>query len=149
MDRALALAYGYIGKRERTTAEVRTRLEAKEISPPAAEVAIDELTQLGALDDARFVRLFTEDKRNLEGWGTERIVRALIDRGIDREMVAEVVAGEPDESELDRAVAVLHRRFPEPPADLHEQERALGVLVRKGYDTETAYDAVRMWAAVR
>jgi regulatory protein len=39
-------------------------------------------------------------------------------------------------------VAVLQRRFPTPPADARERQRALGLLMRKGYASELAYDAI-------
>ena len=47
-----------------------------------------------------------------------------------------------EESELDRALALLRRRFPSPPRDRRERDRALGVLIRKGYDSELALDAL-------
>jgi regulatory protein len=81
----------------------------------------------------------------LEQWGTERIARALSERGIERELIAEALAGEPGESELARAVELLGQRFPAPPQEWRERERAFGVLVRKGYDTEVASDAIRAW----
>jgi len=34
---------------------------------------------------------------------------------------------------------------PRASADPQERERALGVLIRKGYDSDLAYDAVRAW----
>jgi len=50
---------------------------------------------------------------------------------------------------LDRRHEILARRFPEPPRTPRERDRALGVLVRKGYDLELAYDALRRHAGVR
>ncbi len=51
--------------------------------------------------------------------------------------------GEPEpETELDRALAVLRRRFPDPPRDRRERNRALGLLLRKGYESELALDAL-------
>ena len=38
---------------------------------------------------------------------------------------------------------LLHRRFRWPPAEDRDRERALGLLARRGYDLELAYDAVR------
>jgi regulatory protein len=38
---------------------------------------------------------------------------------------------------------LLRRRFPSPPDDDRGRDRALGLLVRRGYDLEMAYDAVR------
>ena len=71
------------------------------------------------LDDARYARLFVEDKRTLEAWGSERIERELRARGVERELVAAALAdGDADaEGELDRALELLRRRFPEPPRD--------------------------------
>ena len=46
------------------------------------------------------------------------------------------------ETELDRALAVLRRRFPDPPHDRRERNRALGLLLRKGYDSDLALDAL-------
>ena len=45
-------------------------------------------------------------------------------------------------TEIDRAVAVLSRRFPTPPRERGERDRALAVLLRKGYDVELALDAL-------
>ena len=46
------------------------------------------------------------------------------------------------ESEKERALAVLRRRFPSPVGDRRERERALGILLRKGYDADLALDAI-------
>ena len=57
--------------------------------------------------------------------------------------------GEQDrEDELEAAVALLRRRVPGVPATPRERDRALGMLVRKGYGLELAYDALRRYAGV-
>jgi regulatory protein len=43
---------------------------------------------------------------------------------------------------------VLARRYPVPPATPREAERALGVLVRRGYALDAAYEALRRYARV-
>jgi regulatory protein len=91
------------------------------------------------LDDARFARLFAQDKRALEQWGSDRIRLTLNARGIDRELID---AALPAGRELDSAVAVLRRRFADPPRDRRGRDRALGVLLRKGYDPELALEAL-------
>ena len=40
------------------------------------------------------------------------------------------------DAELERALALLRRRFPSPPRERRDRDRALAVLLRKGYDTE-------------
>jgi regulatory protein len=145
-DRVLALAYRFLGRRERTTHELRAHLTAKGCEDVLVEQAIADLREQGYLDDERFARLFVEDKRALEGWGSDRIARGLRERGLDREIVAAALAGEDHEQELERALEVLRRRCPVPPADARARERALGILLRKGYDTELALDAVGAYA---
>ena len=140
---ALEVAYRYLGHRDRSVAEVRTRLEREEVAASTIDAAVEELGRLGYLDDARHARCFAEDRRKLDRWGAERIERRLLEAGIAREHIAAALAGQDRESELDAAVAVLRRRFPAPPQTDRERERALGLLVRKGYELELAYDAVR------
>jgi regulatory protein len=163
--RGFQVAYAYLNRRERTVAEVRSRLEKVEIASDEIEVVLAELLELGYLDDARYARVFTQDKRALEAWGNERIARVLGERGVDREL-AEAALSEPNGSasadavgeaderdwvaaadgEFGRALALLARRFPAGPAERRDRERAFGVLARKGYESETAADAVREWA---
>jgi regulatory protein len=139
---ALGLAYGYLNRRDRTVAEVRGRLERAGVDEATVEQALTTITGQGYLDDARFARLFVEDKRNLEQWGTERIERSLLARGIERDLARTALDGAAADTELDRALALLRRRFPAAPEDGRERDRALGVLLRKGYDSELALDAL-------
>jgi regulatory protein len=154
--KALALAYRFVNRRERTVAEVRARLERDELPEPEIDGAIGELVEFGYLDDARYARVFVQDKRALDAWGNERIARVLRERGVERELIEQALHEQHDdgwgiggeslpETELDRAVGLLTQKFPAGPSDLRDRERAFGVLVRKGYESETAADAVRMW----
>ena len=76
------LAYRYVGRRERTERELREHLEARDFAHGIVEEAVAELCELGYVDDARYAQLFAQDKRELEGWGSERIARALRERGL-------------------------------------------------------------------
>jgi regulatory protein len=144
--RALELAYRYLARRERTCAQVVAHLQGRGIEPAAIEAAVAELCEQRYLDDARFARTFAEDRRSLDDWGAERIERALVAAGVDRELAAQA-AGERDAAgELEAALALLRRRIRDVPASDRERERALAMLVRKGYELELAYDAVRAFA---
>jgi regulatory protein len=145
VQHALGLAYAYLSRRERTVAEVRRRLGREGLQDAVIDEAISVLADQGYLDDDRFARLFVQDKRELEEWGRDRIRRGLLGRGIEREVIDEAL-GEGDESDLDRALALLNRRFPTPPRERRERDRALGVLIRKGYDPDLALDALTAYA---
>ena len=143
LQHALDVAYRYLGHRDRTVAEVRQRLEAENVQPAVLEEAVGELERQGYLDDARYARRFAEDRRTIDAWGAERIERRLLAAGVDPALITAALDERDAGEELEAALAVLRRRFPRAPADDRGRERALGVLVRKGYDLELAYDAVR------
>jgi regulatory protein len=145
--RAVQLAYAYLNKRDRTEAEVRAYLSRRELPDADSDAAVNELVELGYIDDARYARLFAEDKRALEQWGSDRIRRSLAERGVDRELIEAALAEvDADTDELSRALVLLRQRFPEPPVDRRDRDRAIGVLVRKGFDTEVALDALTVLA---
>jgi regulatory protein len=142
-ERALRFAYDALGRRERTAAELRTVLERKRVEPAAIEAVVDELTATGWLDDARYARRFADDKRQLDRWGSERIARDLRRRGVAPDVIEQVVASQARNDELATALLLLEQRLPTPPADDRERSRAWRLLVRRGYEAELAYEAVR------
>lgn len=131
-----------MSRRERTCAEVREHLLARELGPATVEAVVEQLAEQGYLDDARYARLYVQDKRGLEQRGGERIRRELVSRGVDRELIELALFEEEPESELERALALLSRRFPEGAETRRDRERALAVLLRKGYDYELACEAL-------
>jgi regulatory protein len=145
VERALDIAYRTVARRERTVAELRTCLERKRVEPPAIDQAVDALTEAGFLDDARYARRFAEDKRELEQWGSERIGRDLQRRGIASDLIEAAVSDRPRGAEIETALLLLDRRVGAPLRDDRDRERAWRMLVRRGYATELAYEAIRSW----
>ena len=124
-------------------AELRSYLERKRVEPDAIGHAVGELSAAGYLDDARFAQRFAEDKRHLERWGSERIARDLRRRGVAPDLIEAVLAGQERGEELHAAIELLAVRVPVPPVGERERDRAWRMLVRKGYEPELAYEAVR------
>jgi regulatory protein len=148
LQHARDLAWRALNRRERTVAELARLLAGKRVEPAAIETVIGELREQGYLDDARYAQRFAEDRRRLDGWGAERIERRLQALGVDRDVIAAAVGEQDAAGELDAALAILTRRFPAPPETPRERDRALGVLLRKGYDLELAHDALRRHAGM-
>jgi regulatory protein len=142
---AFDIAWRFLGHRDRTEAEVRQHFVKKRTDPALVEEVVAALLEGGYVDDAAFAQRFAEDRRNLDQWGADRIERRLLELGVDRHLIqAAIAAGEHDE--LASACELLARRFPHPPETPRDLERALGFLVRKGYDLELAHDALRRHA---
>jgi regulatory protein len=141
-ERAIQLGYRALGSRERTVAELRTILERKRVEPEAIEDAVAELSGAGLLDDRRYANRFAEDKRDLERWGSGRIARELQRRGVPPHLIEAAVADRSREAELATALLVLEQRVG-PPRDDRDRDRAWRLLIRRGYQAELAYEAVR------
>jgi regulatory protein len=141
-ERAIQLAHRAVGRRERTVAELRTCLERKRVEPGAIDDAVAELTEAGLLDDARYAQAFADDKRYLDRWGSERIARELQRRGIAPDLIESVLSDRSRDAELESALVLLAQRAPTV-SDDRERDRAWRLLIRRGYEIELAYEAVR------
>jgi regulatory protein len=149
LQHALDLAYRHLARRDRTEAEVRRHLVGRGVDPATVESAIAELSAQDYLDDARYARRFAGDRRALDQWGAERIEQRLLALGVEPELIAAALADRPPEAELEAAISVLRRRLPDPPRTAREADRALGLLLRRGYELELAHDAIRAYARER
>jgi SOS response regulatory protein OraA/RecX len=141
-DDPLSAALAALGRRERSVAEMTAWLEQRGEPSHGVEATVARLIELGALDDGRFARRYAADKREIGGWGSERIRDALEARQIAPELIAAVLS-ESDEDEVDRAAELLACRS-ESLADDASRGRAFGFLTRRGYAPETAYEAIRI-----
>jgi len=146
VERARALAWRALNRRDRTELELRGILADKRVAPEEADVVMGELLAGGFVDDARFAERCAEDRRRLDAWGAERIARRLRALGVAPEHIAAALGEQEPGEELEAAVALLRRRVPAVPTTPRERDRALGMLVRKGYQLELAYDALRRYA---
>jgi regulatory protein len=129
--------------RERTEQELRALLERRRLDAPVIEGAIAEMVNLGFVDDAGYARRFAEDRRLLDQWGSDRIAADLGRRGIDRETIESALGGIERADELAAAIDLLNRRYQTPFAGDRDRDKAWRMLVRRGYEVELAYEAVR------
>ena len=143
IEDAVGKALSYLSKRDRTENQVRHRLSVAGVDDPTADQAILRLRDLGYVDDERFAHNYAEDRRTLDGWGSERIARGLREAGVPEEVAVAAALSRDRDGELSGALEVLDRKLAGPPADDREREKALGLLVRRGYELELAYDAIR------
>jgi regulatory protein len=141
--RALDLAFRSVAARERTEQELRQLLAKRGYEPDVVDDVVGALRDDGLIDDAGYARRFAEDRRLIDRWGSERIARDLARRGVDRELIEGAVGGVGHAEELELAVALLDRRFPMAFAGDRDRDKAWRMLVRRGYEPELAYEAVR------
>ena len=132
-----------ISVRERTENEVREFLARRGYERDVIGDVVRSLREEGLVDDAGYARRFAEDKRLIDQWGTDRIARDLARRGIGLDLIEGALAGIDADDEIQTAIDLLDRRFPMPFDGDRERDKAWRMLVRRGYQPELAYSAVR------
>ena len=152
--RARARPTRYLNRRERTVSEVRAPSRAQGRRAGTGRGGDRRRWSSRATSTTRASRgCSSHDKRELEQWGSERIRRGLLAAGIDRELVERALARERATrgDERDRARARAGAAAP-PLPDAAARTGASasarsGVLLRKGYESELALDALAAHAA--
>lgn len=136
-----------LARRARATGELERWLAQREHPRAAIAAAVERLTALGLLDDARFARGFA-GARGGGRLGPRRIERELRQRGVPSAVVAEVM-GEYREATAESGAGALEAaaerrlralRALEPPV---ARRRLLAWLLRRGFDAGPASDVVR------
>ena len=127
---AYDLALKALGRKERTEAQLAQWLRDRGVEE--AEL----------LDDQAYAVQYAADKRELRGWGPERIREELRARGVAAHFIEQAAGGEGQEEQVERAVGLLAERELDCESDA-DRSRALKLLVRRGFSLEVGYAAVR------
>jgi len=134
-----------LGRRMQSRAELERKLLAR-TTPEVARSVVARLIEWGYLDDRKFAEAFVHSRRR--NWGKLRFRAELARRGVDEQIVCEVLAegGEEGEEELERALALLHKS-----AWRHKGEHAHMVrfLQGRGYALAVAVEAAQRYQKLR
>ena len=129
-----------IAVRDRAIEEVRVRLSQEGYNSDVAKQAIDRAIACGYLDDERFAEFYIRSRINA-GKGLEGIVRHLKHLKIDPSNLE----GFPyrflpeDYDPINAACTVLQKK---PPRSKNKRQAAYAKLMREGYSSSDAYQAV-------
>jgi regulatory protein len=151
-DKAFQEALRILGRRDYFRLELAERLRSKGFAEEEVIRALDRCGELGLLDDRRNARRFAELRAVSKGWGPRRIEAELVRRGVGSELAREVAALDHDlEAEaLTMAMRRLERRAAPRWWRLHDRRgRMLSSLIGRGFDPDTALEAVREAATRR
>ncbi|MDD2712002.1 MAG: recombination regulator RecX [Simplicispira sp.] len=129
-------ALRYLAGREHSRAELLRKLAPHEEEPGQIERVLDDLQAKGFISEERVVASVLH--RRAPSLGAARVRQELQAKGIGAEQVRDALAQLQD-SELERARAVWHKRFGAPPADAREWARHTRFLLARGF----AGDVVR------
>lgn len=145
--KALEYALRLLARRSRSRSELAQRLAQKGFSEDVSARVFADLDGWGYLDDPLFARQWVGEKWKLRGWGPRRLRAGLYEKGINRDLIDEVVGELVSENdEREQAIKILVRRFknfdPDSLRDPKVKRRLFSFLYRLGYSPEAIGNAL-------
>jgi regulatory protein len=151
-DEAYQAALKMLSRRDYFRVELENRLSQKGYRPEEIEHALERCARLNLVDDVRLAERFVEFRSTEKGWGPRRLVAELRRRGVAVEVAEETSRLDPDQlrAALETALRRAELRAPRGWWRLSERRaRMVSSLIARGFDAESAIDAVDRLAAIR
>ena len=137
MMRAVAM----LARREHSQVEIIQKLMLKGVEEAEAHKVVAELVELDLQSDQRFLESKVRQRVN-NGYGPRRTQMELTGHGLD-ETVLEQAVEEPGEQWIQGAYDLIERRYGTSPLPFELRQKALGLLVRRGFTFDQAQQVIR------
>lgn len=152
MQQAVDRAYNYLSYRPHSREEVRRYLRRKETPPAIIDAALARLEQLDLVNDHAFASFWVESREQFSPRGARALKNELRMKGVEREVVEELIDDEKDEERAllaGRKKALSLVRIPT--MDFATFRTRLGsFLQRRGFGYEVSTRTVRaLWKELR
>jgi regulatory protein len=148
LQQAVDRAYNFLSYRPRSRAEVRRYLRRKETPPDIIDAAMVRLDRFDLVNDRSFATFWIENREQFSPRGMRAIKNELRLKGVEREVVEELIE---DEEEKDEELALRAARKKAlsltqiPSMDFNTFRNRLGsFLQRRGFDYDVSKRTVRL-----
>ena len=148
LQQAVERAYNFLSYRPRSREEVRRYLRRKETPPAIIDAALERLKRLDLVNDEAFTSFWVDNREKFSPRGARSLKNELRMKGVEREVVDEMVTDENDEERAllaGRKKALSLIRIPN--MDFATFRTRLGsFLQRRGFGYEITSRTVRaLW----
>jgi regulatory protein len=132
-----ARALRLLARREHTRTELERKLAGHAESAPALAEVLDALTLKNQLSERRYAE---ERIRQLSRkYGAARIRQDLKSKGVSDALIDQLIFQASSEGELERARAILERKYKSPAATREERARRMRFLQSRGFSSEIIF----------
>ncbi len=116
-------ALRYLGRRQHSAYELKLKLRQKNYDEDLVDIILNEFKESNFINDYEFAKVFTEENIRNKFWGRRKIESELFKRGVDREIIMDVLNEKfSGESEIDNALELGKKK--------------LGTLMNRNYDKD-------------
>ena len=144
-DQVLDKMAKFCAYQERCVKDVKDKLRTFDISQEAKDKILEYLMENRFVNDERFAKSFVRGKINQSGWGVNKIRFHLIQKGIDKELIDEVLGQTDEEFYRQRLVDVLKTKAKTVKADSDfEKKRKLAAYaMQKGFEAALVWEVFK------
>lgn len=124
----------YLGRKLKTISLDSSFVGCEGCPEDASELSRDIIARLvnkGYLDDRKFAKYYVENRFVKKGVSQKRLRLELIKKGVDRDIIDEVLGARNDEEEIRKMIAKKRAKY--------DDEKLMAYLVRQGF----SYDLIR------
>jgi regulatory protein len=132
-DIALKKMIHYCDYQDRCKKEIFTKLDTFELDDDDRKYIVDFLNDEGFINDERYCRSFVKGKLNLKKWGVNKIKLSLITKGIDREIIDDVLSEIDKDSYKEELVNLLKNKKINEDDPYKRKAKLIRYAVGKGY----------------
>jgi len=143
---ARKVALDRLTDRDRSRADLAEAMTKRGVPEHAVEAMLDRLEAAGLVDDERFARSWVQSRQRAKGLAAPMLAMELRRHGIDDDLARRVLNDEVDDEAERRAAHRLVQRKLRSVRGLDpsvQVRRLTGMLARKGYAPQVAFDVVR------
>jgi regulatory protein len=129
----------------RSRTELADALRRKNVPADVAERLLDRFEEVGLIDDAAFARMWVDSRVRTRGLARTALAMELRRKGIADEVVREVLGDLDPDAERQAAHRLVQKKLRSMSNldDAVRIRRLVGMLARKGYSPQMAFDVVR------
>jgi regulatory protein len=146
VTRAKNVAYRLLTYRPRSRAELVGKLRDREFEEAVIDRVVSDLERFGYINDRQFAEQWVASRVRLRGLGRRRVEQELRNKGIDRDIVRDVLVETlslDDEEAVAKQAAERKLRSMRNIEPLARKRRLAGFLERKGFSSEIIRSIIR------
>ena len=145
MEQVLDKMAKYCAYQERCVKDVTDKLRSFDIPQEAKDEILAYLLDNRFVDDERFAKAFVKGKINQSGWGLNKIRFHLIQKGIDKDIIDEALAGTDEETYRQRLIEILKIKAKTVKAenDFDKKRKLAAYAMQKGFEADLVWEVLK------
>ena len=141
-ETALKKILHYCNYQERCKKEIYAKLSSFELNNDDMNFIVEFLQEEGFINDERYCRSYVKSKLNLKKWGVNKIRLSLFEKGINKEIIDNVISEIDKDSYKEELINLLKNKKIDETDPYKRKAKLIRYAVSKGYSLNEVMETV-------